>query len=136
MDAQTTADTLLHSLQEWGLDMFGLVGQVYDVASVMSSNRNGVQSKVAEKYPNTMYVRCRSHVLNLAMSSGCKAVQSIQDLFDVSKLTRFLNGSAKRKEIFFQTAVATDDSELLSALVECADEDEEDESAKTLGEES
>lgn len=136
MDAQITADTLLHALQEWGLHMSGLVGQGYDVASVMSSSRNGVQSKVAEKYPNTMYVHCRSHVLNLAMSSGCKAVQSIQDLFDVSKLTRFLSGSAKRKEIFFQTAAATDDSELLSALVECADEDEEDESAKTLGEES
>ena len=116
--------------------MSGLVGQEYDVASVMSSSRNGVRSKVAEKYPNTMYVHCRSHVLNLAMSSGCKAVQSIQNLFDVSKLTRFLSVSAKRKEIFFQTAAATDGSELLSALVECADEDEEDESAKTLGEES
>lgn len=136
MDAQTTADTLLHALQEWGLHMSGLVGQGYDVASVMSSSRNGVQSKVAEKYPNTMYVHCRSCVLNLAMLSGCKAVQSIQNLFDVSKLTRFLRVSAKRKEIFFQTAAATDVSELLSALVECADEDEGDESAKTLGKES
>lgn len=51
-------------------------------------------------------------------------------LFDnVRKLTWFLSGSAKRKEVFLQTAVATDDSELLSALVACADEDEEDESA-------
>ena len=63
-------------------------------------------------------------------------VRSIQNLFDnVSKLTWFLSGSAKRKEIFLQTAAATDVSELLSALVACADEDEEDESAKTSREE-
>ena len=54
----------------------------------MSSSRNGVQAKVAEKYPNATYVHCRSHVLNLAISSGCKAVRSIQNLFDnVSKLS-------------------------------------------------
>lgn len=54
-------------------------------------------------------------------------MRSIPDLFDnVSKLTWFLSGSAKRKETFLQTAAATDDSELLGALVACADEDEED----------
>ena len=101
----------------------------------MSSSRNGVQAKVAEKYPNATKVHCRSQVLNPAISSGCKAVRSIQNLFDnVSKRTWFLSGSAKRKEIFLQTAAASDDSELLSALVACADEDEEDESAKTLEE--
>ena len=94
-----------------------------------------MQAKVAEKYPNATYVHCRSHVLNLAISSGCKAVRSIQNLFDnVSKLTWILSGSAKRKEIFLQTAAASDYSELLSALVACADEDEEDESAKALEE--
>ena len=115
--------------------MSGLVGQGYDGAGVMSSSRNGVQAKVAEKYPNATYVHCRSYVLNLAISSGCKAVRSVQNLFDsVSKLTWFLSGSAKRKEIFLQNVAATDVSELLSTLVACADEDVEDESAKTLEE--
>lgn len=100
----------------------------------MSSSRNGMRVKVAEKYPNATYVHCRSHVLNLVISSGCKAVRSIQNLFDnVRKLTWFLNVGAKTKEIFLRTAAATDDSELLSALVACAAEDE-DESAKTLEE--
>ena len=45
----------------------------------------------------------------------------------------FFNGSAITKEIFLRTAAATDDSELLSALVASAAEDE-DESAKTLEE--
>lgn len=73
--------------------------------------------------------------MNFANSIGCKAVRSIQNLFDdVSKFTWFLSGNAKRKEIFLQTAAATDDNELSSALVVGADEDEEDESAKTLEE--
>lgn len=76
----------------------------------MSSSRSGVQ------------VHCRSHVLNLAILSGCKALQSIQNLFYIgSRRTWFLSGSSKRKEIFLQTAEATDDSELLSTVVACAD---------------
>ena len=62
LDAQTIVDTLLHALQECGFNMSRLVGQRYDGAS---SSRNGVQAKVAEKYPNARYVHCRSHVSNL-----------------------------------------------------------------------
>ena len=71
MDAQTIADTLLSTIQGWGLDMSNLVAQGYDGASVMSSEKSGVQAKVKEKYPNVTYVHCRFHVLNLAISSGC-----------------------------------------------------------------
>ena len=135
LDAQTIADTLLHALREWAFNLSGLVGQGYDGASVMSSAWNGVQAKFVEKYPNAMYIHCRSHVLNLAILHGCKALRSIQNLFDnVSKLMWFLSSSAKRKEIFLQTAASSDYSELLSTLVACADEDKEDESAKTLEE--
>ena len=77
LDAQTIADTLLHVLQELGFNMSGVVGQGYDGASVMSSSKNGVQAKVAEKYPNATYIHCRSLGLNLAILSGCKAVRSI-----------------------------------------------------------
>ena len=52
MRPRDIVDTLLHALQEWGFNMSGLVGQGYDGASVMSSSRNGVQAKVAEKYSN------------------------------------------------------------------------------------
>ena len=101
MDAESIADTLLSTAQEWGLLLSDLVAQGYDGASVMSSDKNGVQAKIKEKYPNATYVHCRSHVLNLAVSSGCNSVPPIRNLFDnVQKLTWFLVGSAKRKEIF------------------------------------
>ena len=66
MDAQTIADALLSTLQQWGVNLSFLVGQGYDGASVMSSSKNGVQAKIAEKFPNATYIHCRSHVLNLA----------------------------------------------------------------------
>ncbi len=68
----------------------------------MSSAKNGVQAKIRQKHP---YVHCRSHVLNLAISSGCNSVAPIRNLFDnVEKVTWFLSGSAKRKEIFFKSS--------------------------------
>ena len=64
MDAQTIVDTLLSTIQGWGLDMSNLVAQGYDSASVMSSEKNGVQAKVKEKYPNVV-CHCRSMCLIL-----------------------------------------------------------------------
>lgn len=46
MDAQIMADTLLSTVEGWGLDMSSLVAQGYDGASAMSSGKNGVQVKV------------------------------------------------------------------------------------------
>ena len=56
MDAQSISDTLLGTVQKWGLDLTSLVAQGYDGAAVMSSSKNGVQSKIREKYPNATYV--------------------------------------------------------------------------------
>ena len=69
MDAQSIANALLFTVEGWRLVMSTLVAQGYDGAAVMSSSRKGVQVKVKEKYPNVTYVHCRSHVLNLAISS-------------------------------------------------------------------
>ena len=69
MDAESIADAIVSTVKHWGLDMACLVGQRYDGAAVMSSSKNGVQSKIAAKYPNATYVHCRSHVLNLAIYS-------------------------------------------------------------------
>ena len=82
MDSKSIADVLLSTLEAWGMDFDGLVGQGYDGAAVMSSSKNGVQGRIHEKYPNATYAHCRSHVLSLAISSGCHQVSSIRNLFD------------------------------------------------------
>ena len=144
MDAQSIADLLLSTVQNWGLDMSKLVAQAYDGASVMSGSKNGVQAKVKAKYPNATYVHCRSHVLNLAISDGCKNVPPIRNLFDsIEKLTWFLNSSAKRKAIFLDVAAAQRDghnqdrdSELLELLTDhsLSKDNELSESVKSIAE--
>lgn len=133
MDAQSIAGTLLTTVQNWGLDMSCLVAQGYDGASVMSSSKNGVQAKVKEVCPNATYVHCRSHVLNLAVSSGCQSVPSIRNLFDsVEKLTWFLSGSAKRKATFLEVASCeSGEQQLLELLTE---DDIASESARAIKE--
>ena len=135
MDAQSISDKLLSGVEGWGLDMSYIVAQGYDGASVMSSNKNGVQAKVKDKYPNATYVHCRSHVLNLAISSGCNNVPPIRNLFDsVEKLTWFLSGSAKRKEIFLQIASSEGNGQELFDVLTTDSTGDLSESAKTIKE--
>ncbi len=97
MDTQSVFDVLIPALKNWGLDLSNLVGQGYDGASV-SGNKNGLQKKVSDHYPNATYVHCRSHVLNPAIAGAYKNVESIRDLFNnIAKITSFLGDGAKRK---------------------------------------
>ena len=118
MDAKSIAKVLLSAVEGWGLDMSALVAQGYDGAAVMSSSKNGVQAKVKVKHPNVTYVHCCSHVLNLAISSGCKSFPQVRNLFDnVEKLSWYLGGSAKRKEIFLKVSSScSGDHHLLNLL--------------------
>ena len=136
MDAKSIANSLLSQVEAWGLDKDNLVAQAYDGASVMSSNRNGVQARVREQHPNATYVHCRSHVLNLAVSSGCNNVPSIKNLFDsLEKLTWFLNGSAKRTEIMLEVASSQKDNQnLLDLLIDTDPTGELSVSAKNIAE--
>ena len=136
MDAQIIADILLSTIQSWGLDMSKLVAQGYDDANVMSGSKNGVQAHIRRKYPNVEYVHCRSHVLNLAISTGCTSVPPIRNLFDsVERLTWFLSGSAKRKAMFLEVSAAHKyDSQLIELLTDPAlsDDDNLSESTKSI----
>ncbi|XP_070576185.1 52 kDa repressor of the inhibitor of the protein kinase-like [Ptychodera flava] len=125
MDASTISATIIESLTRWGLNLDNLVGQGYDGAAVMSSNKNGVQAIIQKRFPNATYVHCRSHVLALVLAAGCKQVPEIRNLFDnVEKLTWFLSGSAKRRAIFENVNTKGVDSDLDELLHDDNDEDE------------
>ena len=119
MDAKTISDTLLTTVQKLCLDLTSLVAQGYDGAAVMSSSKNGVQSKIREKYRNAAYVHCCSHVINLAIASGCRNVPSVRNLSDsVQKLTCFLSGSAKQNQLFLESTTQRDNQHLIDLLTE------------------
>jgi hypothetical protein len=48
-------------MRQWGLDITKLRGQGYDRASVISGHVQGVQTRIREMCPNTLYVPCRLH---------------------------------------------------------------------------
>ena len=125
LDAGTIARNIFDALRERGLNLEYLVGQGYDGAAVMSSPINGVQAKIAAEYPNATYVHCRPHVLCLALSPSCKNVKVIQNLFDnVGRITWFLGGSAKRKQILLE-ATGGDADDGLTELLKASDEGNE-----------
>ena len=48
-----------------GLSLSNIVGQDYDGAANMSSERVGVQAKIPQNAPLAFYTHCSGHALNL-----------------------------------------------------------------------
>ena len=58
-----------------------LVSQTYDGASVMSSELNGVQAKIKEKFPEAMFTHCYAHKLNLVLAHSAKSISECKIFF-------------------------------------------------------
>lgn len=65
------------------LDTSKIHGQAYR-ASVMSSNKAGVQAKIREVSPRALYIHCYSHCLNLSIAASCD-VQEVRNLISTVK---------------------------------------------------
>lgn len=48
-----------------------LRGQGYDGASTMSGEKSGVQERIRDVQPKTLYTHCAGHSLKLAIVSAC-----------------------------------------------------------------
>jgi hypothetical protein len=57
------------------------VSQVYDGASVMKGQKNGVNAIIRGSYPKAVYIHCRNHVLNLCLVDAVSAVEQAEDFF-------------------------------------------------------
>ena len=58
-----------------------LVAKTYDGAAVMASGLNGVQALIKKTVPQSLFVHCYAHTLNLVMSQGASKIKRLQDLF-------------------------------------------------------
>jgi len=78
-DAQTLVNTIFQFLEHSNLGNIPIFAQSYDGASVMSGKRNGVQSKLLERYPCpcAIYTHCMAHRINLVVVDMCKNVEVI-----------------------------------------------------------
>lgn len=62
-------------VQKISMQNIHIVAQSYDGASVMSGNMNGVQAKIREQHPATVYTHCMAHRLNLVVVDTCKSIK-------------------------------------------------------------
>jgi len=77
------------------------MGKGFDGASTMSGHVSGVQARISEKFPRAKYfTHCSSHCLNLVVVHCCKVpmIRNFMDSFQ--RLSFFIRGSAKRKNVF------------------------------------
>ena len=58
-----------------------LVAQTCDVASVMSSELNGVQAKIKEDVPEAMFLHCYAHKVNLVLLHSVKCMPECKAFF-------------------------------------------------------
>lgn len=54
------------------------MAQTFDRASVMASERNGVQAKIKEKVPEAMLTCCYVHKLNLVLMHSAKSMSEVR----------------------------------------------------------
>ena len=93
--ADDIANSIIQSLEGFGLSLDGLQGQGYDGASTMSGVKTGVQAKIHEKQP---YKALYTHwAFNLAILNSC-SVPSIRNCIDQIKgFTLWIKCSTKRE---------------------------------------
>ena len=69
-------------MHEHGLDTKWLISQRYDEASVrMSGQHFGVQQHIKKVAPQTIYVHCHAHCLNLVLVDCAKNVSAADKFF-------------------------------------------------------
>lgn len=74
-----------------------LIAQSYDGAAVMSGELGGLQAKVRETYPSSLFVHCMAHRLNLVLQQSLNIIKECKIFFStLSGLAAFFSKSSKR----------------------------------------
>ena len=74
LDAKSLTESIVDTLRKHELDLTCIVSQGYDGASVMSGHCTGVQTRLKEFAPRTIYIYCHAHILNLVLVDNVKAI--------------------------------------------------------------
>ncbi|CAM4510486.1 unnamed protein product [Leuciscus chuanchicus] len=78
-----------------------LKGYCFDGASNMSGRFNGVQAKLKEVCPDSVFVHCANHSLDLVLQEVAREVRLVADTLNfVREVTVIINDSAKRKALY------------------------------------
>lgn len=87
--------------EKLGLSLSKLVGHSFDGAANMSGQYNGLQAHLKKDAPDSIFVHCYAHVLNLVLSDATSCCIDSQNLFSlINKTGVFFSSSYKRANIW------------------------------------
>ncbi|CAC5385815.1 unnamed protein product [Mytilus coruscus] len=98
---QALATLLLDTLDEYEIDGDKMRAQGYDGAANMSGKHHGVQAHVRGRFPESSYVHCKSHCLNLAIVHSSKDARVRTIMSTVQDIAFSFDYSAKKMEAFY-----------------------------------
>ncbi|CAM4725041.1 unnamed protein product [Leuciscus chuanchicus] len=98
---QFSNDHLEDVLVRLHLPLERLKGYCFDGASNMSGRFNGVQAKLKEVCPDSVFVHCTNHSLDLVLQEVAREGRLVADTLNfVREVTVIINDSAKRKALY------------------------------------
>ena len=92
-------ESILEFLKENNILAVNMLGQGYDGASNMSSDRVGVQARIREEAPLATYLHCNGHCLNLVISKSCSLPQVRNLINQLQYCCRYFLNSPKRSGV-------------------------------------
>ncbi|XP_042386705.1 zinc finger MYM-type protein 1-like [Zingiber officinale] len=97
--ALTLKDAIYSALAHYNLDVQNIRGQVYDGASNMRGELNGLQALIIKNCKSAYYVHCFAHWLQLALVAAAKNVAPIHQFFDrLTFIVNIIGSSCKRND--------------------------------------
>ena len=97
-------DALKAEFDKDGLEMRNLIGDSFDGASNMSGVHSGLQAEICKASPESVYIHCYGHVLNLVMSKCTSDSGESRRLFGLLTSTAvFMSQSHKRMDTWKET---------------------------------
>lgn len=100
-NAETLFSCISDVLTRMCLSFEDVRGLCFDGAATMSGHISGVQKRITDVQPKSIFIHCSNHSLDLALSDTIKSVDLANDAFN---LVRFVSNtildSAKRKQLF------------------------------------
>lgn len=99
LSGKAIGETLLRKIRDLGLDLSLCVGQGYDGAGAMASERVGVSATIQNEAPLAFYFHCAMHCLNLSASAAIKVppIRNAENV--VREISTTFRASAKKTNL-------------------------------------
>ncbi len=89
------------TITKLNLDLKNIVGKSFHGAANMNGIHKGLSSRMKECSPQSIYVHCYGHLLNLALQDTMTEVEPLRNaLGNIQAIHNFIEGSPKRHALF------------------------------------